>query len=98
MKTITESQLQAICDRINRMTGNPLASYTKTDSGHKANIGNYHIDHAYGGVSLHRMMSEGGAVKDIFRCGHVPKRELAEKMWAFVHGIEAVQSSKEVAA
>lgn len=97
MNRITEKHLQAICDRINRMTGNPLTPYAKTDAGHKANIGNYHLDYAYGGASLHQMRSEGGAVKDIFRCGHIPKKELANKMWAFIDGIETAQASKEVA-
>jgi len=84
--------------RINRATGSPLtpwATVLHTDNvtGNairaRANIGNYHLSGAYGGVSLHRMSNEGGGVSDVFRCGHVPKRELAEKMWAFLAGYEA---------
>jgi hypothetical protein len=93
MQTITEKQLQAVCERINRATGQPLEPYTKTQTGFKTNIGNYHLDHAYGGVSLHRMTSEGGGVTDVFSCGHVPKRDLANRMWAFLNGLEAAKTT-----
>jgi hypothetical protein len=82
---ITERQLDAICGIINRMTSNPEEAY-----GHyKANIGNYHISHAYGGVSLHQMISTGGGVRDVFSCGYIPKRDLASRMYAYINGLEA---------
>jgi len=89
MERITQSQLESIVERINRTTNSPLTSWTKDSSGKcTANIGNYHLDYAYGGVSLERMVSPGGGVQDVFRCGHVTKRELANRMWAFLEGIE----------
>ena len=89
MERITESQLNAIVERINRTTNSPMESWTKQGDGtFKANIGNYHLDYAYGGVSLERMVSDGGGVQDVFRCGHVTKRELANRMWAYCEGLE----------
>ena len=89
MNRITETHLQAIVDRLNRMTGNPLEPYTKGDDGrYHANIGNYHLSHAYGGVSLHRMVNDGGGVSEPLRTGHISKRELSERLYAFIYGIE----------
>ena len=91
MNRITESQLQAVVDRLNRITGSPMAPYA---SG-KAQIGNYHLSHAYGGVCLHRMHNEGGGVSSPLSTGHITKRELYNLMHAYIAGLLAAQ---EVAA
>lgn len=83
MTRTTEKQLQAIVDRINRITGSPMSPYING----KAQVGNYHLSHAYGGVSLHRMHNEGGGVSEPLCCGHIAKRELAQLMYAFIAGI-----------
>lgn len=89
MNRITEKDLGCVVERINRMTDNALEPYTKTEDGqYKANIGNYHLSHAYGGVSLHRMLTDGGGIEDVFRCGHVPKRELYNRMHRFIAGLD----------
>lgn len=86
---ITEAHLKAKVEWLNKMTGNPTDPYARDDSGHlKANIGNYHISHACGGVCLHQMVNEGGGVRDIFNCGHITKRDLAERISAYMLGIE----------
>ena len=59
----------------------------------KAQIGNYHIDGAYGGVSLHQMVNDGGGIRDVFSCGHVPKRELFDRICAFMEGIRTAQDA-----
>lgn len=84
MNRVTEKQLQAIVDRLNRITGSPMEPYING----KAQIGNYHLSHAYGGVCLHRMFNEGGGVSSPLSIGHVPKRELAALMYAYISGIE----------
>jgi hypothetical protein len=84
MNRVTEKQLEAIVDRINRITGSPSAPYIDG----KAQVGNYHISHAYGGVALHRMYNEGGGVTSPLSTGHIPKRELAALMYAFINGLE----------
>ena len=91
MQRITDKQLEAVIDRLNTLTGNPLTPYTRDDvtGRHSANIGNYHLNGAYGGVSLHRMMNPGGGITDVFSVGHVPKRQLYELMHAYIQGINA---------
>ena len=88
---ITEKFLHAVCDRINRATSSPLESYVKTGDKYDAQPGNYHISFAYGGVSLHRMSNTGGGIQDVFGCGHVTKRNLSERMFAFINGLEAAK-------
>lgn len=78
---IKESDLDIMVRRLNRMAGfgdNP--SYST--------IGAYIIDHAYGGVSLHKYANESGAVHDVFRCGHIPKKGLYYRICAYIDGIE----------
>ena len=46
--------------------------------------GAYNLSYAYGGVSLHKYIKPGStAVNDVFRCGHVPKRDLYNRIQAF---------------
>jgi hypothetical protein len=85
---ITEKQLEAVCDLLNRELGRPMEPWSKTDDGYKANIGNFHISHAYGGVSLHEMVTDGGGVNDVFSQGHCPKRELFSRIHAMLDGIQ----------
>lgn len=92
-RRITLSDLEAIVARINRETGSPAEPYTKGNDGrHRANVGNYHLSRAYGGFALHRMVSEGGGVSDVLRCGHVPARELQSLMFAWLAGRDSLQA------
>jgi len=86
MNRVTEKQLQAVCDRLNRITNSPMQPYVDG----KAQPGNYHLSHAYGGVCLHRMSNEGGGVNSPLSIGHVPKRELLNLMHAYISGINEV--------
>ena len=88
---ITEKQLQAVVDRLNRLTGSPAVPYTKEGDRYVAQIGCYHLSHAYGGVCLHRMFNDGGGVTSPLSTGHVSKRELLGLLHAFVNGIETAQ-------
>lgn len=85
---ITDKHLDTLCDHLNKLTNSPATSYTRTADGMRANIGNFHISHAYGGVCLHRMSNENGGVTTPLCYGHVPKRELYEQMRAFIAGIQ----------
>lgn len=91
MKTITKKFLEAQVERLNRATGSPLAPYVREGDKHVAQIGCYHLSGAYGGYSLHRIKTDGGGISDVFKCGHVPKRELSIRISAMLSGIEAAQ-------
>ena len=89
MDRIKRSHLDGLIRAINRKTNSPESSYTRTKDGKfTANIGNYHLSGAYGGVSLHRISNPGGGVEDVFSCGHVPKRDLYNRLRAFLEGLE----------
>ena len=90
MDRISEKQLQGMCDRLNGLTGSPVKPYIDG----VAQIGNFHISHAYGGVSLGRISNQSGGTSDpLFQYGHCPKRELYSKIYCFIQGIE-LQLSK----
>jgi hypothetical protein len=77
-----------LCDRINELTNNPKEGYTKDASGHyTSNVGHYTISGAYGGVQLQQIVNEGGGVTTPLGGGYCTKRELADKMRAFISGI-----------
>lgn len=89
---ITEKDLDAVVKRINVMTGSPEASYTTYQENgkkkYRSNPGNYHLQSAYGGHGLVRMSNNGGGVESIIG-GYFPKRELYERMQAFIVGYHA---------
>ena len=85
---ITNKDIESLCNRINEITGDKLEPWTKNKDGVlRANIGNYHISGAYGGVMLHKMVTEGGGVTAISTTGYGTKRELYTWMTAFIHGM-----------
>ena len=86
---ITMKHLEGLVDRLNTVTNNPLKPWEKDESGQFfANVGNYHLDGAYGGWSLYKMVNVAGGVEDVLRCGHVTKRELYNRISALLQGIE----------
>jgi hypothetical protein len=87
MQRITLKDLQKLVDRINTIKGVPLKPWEDKDGKFAANIGNYHLDGAYGGYALHQMMTTGGGIKDILT-GHMTKRDLYNRMQAFICGCE----------
>jgi hypothetical protein len=84
---ITRAHIVAKAAIINRMTNSPAESSRLVDGKYVSNVGNYHISGAYGGVCLHRMCNESGGVRDVFDCGHVPARKLADLMSAYIAGL-----------
>lgn len=92
---ITQKDLEAVVKRINLITNSPLESYVKDSNGKfKAQVGNYHLSGAYGGVSLHRMSNESGGVTTPLNCGYVTKRELYNLMQAFINGLQTKNEGK----
>ena len=92
MQRITRKFLEAQINTLNRMTGNPEEPYRRNEAGKSvANVGNYHLDGAYGGFALYRMVGESGGCSDIFSCGHVSARQLSDLIGAYMAGIYSVQ-------
>lgn len=81
---ITNMHLEALAQRINKLTNSPTEYMTDR----KINVGHFHISYAYGGACLQRTCNDGGGVTCPIDQGHVPKRELYEKMHAFIRGLE----------
>ena len=77
MKRITEKDLEAVVNRLDRITNSPMESYSKSPMGNaiKAQIGNYHLSWAYGGVTTP------------LNCGYVSKRELYNLIQSYISGI-----------
>lgn len=72
-----------------------MTPYSKNADGeHVANIGNYHLSWAYGGVCLHKMHNDGGGVSTPLSSGHVPKKELFNELCAFIRGVEFAKENK----
>jgi hypothetical protein len=91
-RRITVAHLEVIIARINRATGSPMTPYSPgADGRHRANIGAYHLSRQYGGFALHRIANEPGGVSCPLSTGHIPARELADRMLAFLAGLEAAQ-------
>ena len=89
MQRITEKQLESLVTLINEITGSPLEPYSRAADGKlNANIGNYHLSHAYGGVNVHRMVNHGGGINCPINHGYVTKRELYNAMHAYIRGLE----------
>ena len=78
---ITEADLASKVHRLNEIVFNK-----EVPPEHFA-VGKFHLYHAYGKVQLHQCKSTGGQIDDVFRCGFFTKRELYEKMDAFISGI-----------
>ena len=84
----TRKELDRLVELINEKTGSPKTSWERLENGTlKAKVDNFHISGAYGGVCLHRMVTDGGGVMSYFGGGFVSKRELADKMRAFLDGL-----------
>jgi hypothetical protein len=93
MQRITQRDLEAVCSRINRtVNGAELEPWTRVDGTLRQVPDAYSISYAYGGAALHRNCSvdangESHGVHDVFGY-HMPKRELYERMQAFLRGVE----------
>lgn len=91
MERITQKDLEVLTGRINKATKSPMTSYTKDNptGRFRGNIGNYHLDYAYGGVMLVRMSNQSGGIETISAGGYGTKRELYNWMRAFLSGFFA---------
>lgn len=82
---ITDKHLDALCERLNKITGSPM---TYMDGDRHILVGHFHIDSSYGGWNLARTMNTSGGITCPISAGHLPARELYERMYAYIRGIE----------
>lgn len=88
MNRITEKNLESLVEYINKLTNSPQEPYSTIDGKCSANIGNFHLYHAYGGVNLHRMSNTSGGVNTPVGMGTRTKRELYNDLQSFIRGLE----------
>jgi len=79
MKRVTLKCLHREVDRLNREHGRPEFPYR---NGVPCK-GCFFIDYDYGGVALYMVSNKKGGAIDVFGVGHVPKREIFEKIKAY---------------
>ena len=84
MDRITVKDLRPMLDRLNSITQNPQEPVADG----KFQPGCYTLSEAYGGVALVQIKSTSGAEDDVFRTGHIKKRELYNKLSAFLDGLD----------
>lgn len=90
-RRLTTAELDAIVARINREAGAPNEPFTSATRTH--NVGNYHLNYAYGGVKLVRVDNKAGGTTDVLHLGYVSKRALRDAMWSFIYGMQAVEDA-----
>ena len=95
MSRITMSQLEYLVKEINEVTGNKIEPYTKNkDGSYTTNIGNYHLQGAYGGLQLQQMHNKGGAITTPLGSGFNTKKEMYYKLDAFLMGLLSQKRGK----
>jgi hypothetical protein len=87
MQRMTMECLEAKIGIINSLTDSPPEPRVTVNGKTVHQVGCYLLSGAYGGVALHRMVSDGGGEIDVLHTGHVPKRELAAALDAFIAGL-----------
>ena len=84
---ITNRDLAVLINRLNDITGSPLHPWIKGLDGHNvAQLGNYHLTGAYGGLTLHRMHNAGGGVTTPLGGGIMTKRGMYDALHAYING------------
>jgi hypothetical protein len=86
--------LEYACNRLNLIAGTPKTPYSKVDGKNVANVGNYHLDSAYGGWKLVQMGNESGGIRNITD-GYVSKSELYHLIHSYIRGFEDCQNNQK---
>mgnify|MGYP000916033009 FL=1 len=91
---ITQKHLDGMVSRLNRLTNSPQTYMSEIDGKRVINIGHFHIDSAYGGVNLVRTCTNGGGISTPIGGGFCTKRELYDKIYSYIRGIELMQEGE----
>ena len=76
---VTQKDLECLVERLNVAAGFNNPKYST--------VGSYTLSYAYGGVSLHQYTSKHGAVRDVFSSGHITKKDLYNRLRAYLEGM-----------
>ncbi len=87
---ITKIMLTEQVERLNVLTSNPLTPWTLVKTGREvtANIGNYSLDWAYGGVQLQQVCTESGGITHPLNTGYATKKVCFDAIYDFIIGIK----------
>ena len=86
---IKKENLERQIAHINKILNRPETPWRRDEQGKlHANVGNFHLDSAYGGYRVEEMRGEKGGVRNVLGIGYVSKRELWSMLDAFMLGIE----------
>ena len=99
MARITRKQLDNMARTINDMHGTPQEPHWTPGTGPlRANIGCWHIHKGPGGrFSLDQMVNDDGATRSPLNAGHIPARDLYERMRAYIEGFQDAQRMAKAA-
>lgn len=81
---VTQVDLEAAVDRLNRLTCNPANAYQKDEEGRIRSVpGVFVTDYGNGGVKLVQIVGDAGGQRNVFDCGYTTKRELLDLINAY---------------
>ena len=84
---------------MNRITEkNPIVPWKQENGRNIAQIDNYYLDYAYGGVQVVQVVNDGGGIRNVLNSGFVPKRECFDLLNAFINGYQQRFIDDEVSA
>jgi len=91
---MTTTRLEGTVAIINDLMGKPHGPWRPLPYGLlAANIGHYYVKTTIEGATLCQITDEEGNTRDVFSCGLVPKRELHNRMAAYIQGIQDTQAA-----
>lgn len=93
-KLTKRDRLDAMVLRLNQRLGLPIEPwFQNVTGGNRANIGNIHLDSAYGGLKLEQMMNDAGGVRTVGSdLRHTPK-EMAMVLRAMLDALDLKEVS-----
>jgi hypothetical protein len=95
---ITKTDLQNLINRLNIITGSPADTLVpRADGSYMHNVGNYHVSRAYGRSALHRVVNEAGGCTDVLGAGHIPNRDLYQRIDAYMRGMADAKRNSDKA-
>lgn len=94
---VSNKAIELRLEWLNKALGKPTEPWTKTPTGNKSNLGNFHIDHQLGGYRI-EMMCENGGVDPIFGHQRMSKNALCDMLEAILVAIKLARDEKHGSA